>query len=115
MDDVLFVGSTFEQHLENLKDVLNALQTAGLKLKPSKCFFAQTSVKYLGFVISSDGLRPNPEKLEAISDYPGPKNVQDLRRFFGIASYCRRFVSGFSDIIYPLNKLLQKNINFCLE
>ena len=112
LDDVLVVGSTFEQHLENLKDVLNALQTAGLKLKPSKCFFAQTSVKYLGFVISSDGLRPYPKKLEAISDYPRPKNVQELGRFVGLASYYRRFVSGFSDIIYPLNKLLQKNINF---
>ena len=90
LDDVLVVGSTFEQHLENLKDVLDALKTAGLKLKPSKCFFAHKDVKYLGFVISGDGLLPNPEKLEAITEYPPPKNLQELRRFIGLASYYRR-------------------------
>jgi len=98
--------------LENIKDVLSVLQTAGLKLKPSKCFFAHSSVKYLGFVISNDGRMPSPERLEAISKYPRPKNVQDLRRFVVLASCYRRFVSGFSDIIYLLNTLLQKSTNF---
>ena len=83
-----------------------------MKLKPSKCFFARKSVKYLGFVVSGDGLLPNPEKLEANTEYPPPKNLQELRRFIGLASYYQRFVSGFSDIVNPLNKLLQKNVAF---
>ena len=112
LDDVLVVGLTFEQHLENVKDVLDAVKTAGLKLKLSKCFFAHKSVKYLGFVISGDGLVTNPDQLEAITEYPPPKNLQELRHFISLASYYRRFVSGFSDIVNPLNKLLQKNVAF---
>ena len=114
LDHVLVVGSTFEQHLENLKDVFDALKTAGLKVKPSRCFFALKSVKYLGFVISGDGLLPTPEKLEAIAEYPTPKNLQELCSFIDLASNYPRFVSGFSDIVYPLDKLLQKN-RICLD
>ena len=114
LDYGLVVGSTFEEHLENLKDVLSALQTAGLtkQMKPSKCVFEHTSVKYLGFVISNDGLMPNAEKAKVISDYLRPKNVQDLYRFVGLVSYYRWFVSGFSDMISLLNYIVTENTNF---
>ena len=112
LDDVLIVGSTFEEHLQNLKEVLEAIKVAGLKLKPSKCFFAKRSVKYLGFIVSNEGLSPDPEKLKAIEDYPQPRDLTELRRFIGLASYYRRFVSGFSEIVAPLHKLMQKGTNF---
>ena len=112
LNDVLIVGSTFEDHLQNLKEVLQATKVAGLKLKPSKCFFAQRNVKYLGFIVSNEGLSPEPEKLKAIKEYPQPKDITELRRFFGLASYYRRFVSGFSEIVAPLHKLMQKDAKF---
>ena len=112
IDDILIIGKTFEQHLNHLIEVLQAIRNAGLKLKPTKCSFAQHEVKFLGFVISSKGLAPDPDKVKAIRAYPQPKNLTELRRFMGMASYYRRFVSGFSDIAQPINKLLQKDSNF---
>ena len=108
LDDVLVTGRTFEQHLENLKAVLEAISKAGLKLKLSKCHFAQSSVDFLGFTISASGLAPDCKKVEAITNYPTPKDLTELRRFLGMASYYRRFISGFSYIACPLNRLTQK-------
>ena len=112
IDDILIIGKTFEQHLNHLIETLQAIRNAGLKLKPTKCSFAQYEVKFMGFVISSKGLAPDPDKIKAIRAYPQPKYLTELRKFIGMASYYRRFVSGFSDIAQPINKLLQKDSNF---
>ena len=112
LDDVLVIGRSFEQHLENLEAVLEAISKAGLKVKPSKCHFAQSSVDFLSFIISDSGLAPDCKKVEAISRYPTPKNLTELRRFLSMASYYRRFISGFSDIASPLNRLTQKDMSF---
>ena len=61
LDDILVTGKTFDEHCSNLEEVLNAIQSAGLKLKPSKCFFGRKEVKYLGFIISGKGLAPDPD------------------------------------------------------
>ena len=68
-DDVLVIGRTFEQHLENLKAVLEAISKAGLKLNLSKCDFAQSKVDSLGFTISGYGLAPDCKKVQAIRNY----------------------------------------------
>ena len=112
LDDILVTGRDFEEHLRNLEEVLQAIQEAGLKLKPSKCVFAQTSLKYLGFIVSNKGLAPDPEKVKAVAEYEQPENLTELRRFMGLVSYYRRFVSGFSDIASPLHKLMQKDVRF---
>ena len=112
LDDVLVIGKTFDEHCTNLKEVLDAIKRAGLKLKPSKCFFAHPEVKFLGFVISGKGLAPDPQKVEAIQGYEPPKDLTELRRFIGMVSYYRRFISGFSDIVAPLNRLTQKDVKF---
>ncbi|CAB4011612.1 Retrovirus-related Pol poly from transposon [Paramuricea clavata] len=112
LDDVLVVGRTFDQHLENLDDVLQAIDRAGLRLKLSKCSFAKPSVDFLGFTISAAGLAPNVTKVEAIRAFPTPQNLTELRRLLGMASYYRRFISGFSDIAGPLHRLMQKGVRF---
>eukprot|EP00794_Sanderia_malayensis_P011701 gene11701-12919_t len=104
--------------LENLKPDERKLmdnvlrENAGLKLKPSKCHFAQTSVKFLGFQIGDTGLTPDPEKVKAIKEYPVPKDLTELRRFIGLISYYRRFILRFSDVASPLHRLLQKDVKF---
>ena len=112
LDDVLVVGRTFDQHLENLDDVLQAIEKAGLKLKLSKCSFAKPSVDFLGFTVSAAGLAPNMAKVEAIREFPTPQNLTELRRFLGMTSYYRRFISGFSDIAGPLHRLTHKGARF---
>ena len=110
LDDVLVIGRSFEQHLENLEAVLEAISKAGLKLKPSKCHFAQSSVDFLGFTISDSGLAPDSKKVEQqISNSERPDRVKALPWY---GSYYRRFISGFSDIASPLNRLTQKDMSF---
>ena len=72
LNDILVTGKTFEEHCCNLKAVLDAIQKAGLQLKPSKCFFGHKQVKYLGFIISGKGLTPDPDKVKAIERFEPP-------------------------------------------
>ena len=112
LDDIIVMSSTFEQHLERLKPVFNRLRSANLKLKPSKCKLLQLKVKFLGSVVSEKGIEPDPDKLTAISEWPVPKNLTEVRALVGLASYYRRHVEGFSDIAKPLSELTKKNQPF---
>ena len=110
--DVLVMDRTFEQHLQNLDDVLQAIDRPGLRLKLSKCSFAKPSVDFLGFTVSAAGLTPNVTKVEAIREFPTPQNLSELRRLLGMTCCYRRFISGFSDIASPLHRLRNKGIRF---
>ena len=112
LDDIIVISSTFEQHLDRLSAVFGRLGSANLKLKPSKCKLFQLKVKFLGSVVSAKGIEPDPDKLAAISDWPVPSNLTELRAFVGLASYYRRHVEGFSDIAKPLSELTKKNQPF---
>ena len=112
IDDVLVIGKTFAEYLANLKEVFMRLRAAGLRLKPSKCFFGTNKVVYLGFVVSREGISADPKKVEAVRDFPQPRDVKSLRSFLGLASYYRRFVSGFSVVANPLFALTKKDVDF---
>ena len=109
IDDILVTGSTQEEHLKNLEEVLTRLQRAGIRLKRSKCAFMLPSVEYLGNFISAEGLHPTAEKVKAILEAPVPQNVQQLRAFLGFINYYSRFLSNLSSVLAPLYQLLQKN------
>ena len=83
MDDILMHGKTREEHDTHLRDVLNRLQDAGMTLKKEKCQFAQTSLKFLGHIIDSERIRPDPNKVQAILDIQTSANVGDVRRWHG--------------------------------
>ena len=112
IDDILVVGQTFEEHLENLRTVLQRLREAGLKLKPSKCDLLKTEVQYLGYVVSADGIKIDPRKTQAVRDFPVPTNVRSLREFLGLTSYYRRFVDGYSRMAKPLYQLTKKDVPY---
>lgn len=109
LDDCLVFGSTFDEFLERLHLVLTAIGNAGLTLNPRKCVFATDRVFHLGHVIDAEGIRPNPEKVSALSKMV-VKNVKTLRSFIGVASFFRKFVPGFSVIAQPLFRLLKKKV-----
>ena len=83
IDDILVTGSSTEEHLKNLDIVMERLASAGVTLKKSKCVFLSQSVEYLGHVIDKDGLHPSQEKVRAIQQAPEPRNVTELKSFFG--------------------------------
>ena len=85
--------------------VLGRLKEFGLKLSPQKCSFFQTSVKYLGHVVSKNGVQTDPEKIASLKTWPVPQNLRELRSFLGFAGYYRRFVKGYSNIVKPLHGL----------
>lgn len=108
LDDLLIFSGTFQQHLERLGKVFERLERFGLKLNGKKCQLFQTSVKHLGHIVSEKGVSVDPDRTAKIRNWPIPSNVQQLRSFLGLASYYRRFVSGFSKIAKPLHALTCK-------
>ena len=112
LDDVLVYSRTFSNHLDHLCLVFDRFREAGLKLKPKKCHFGQKSVKFLGHVISKDGVQPDPGKIKAIKGYPVPRRVKDVCAFLDLANCYRKFVKDFSKIAGPLHDLTKKALKF---
>lgn len=107
LDDVVVHAPTFEEHLRRLRQVLSRLRAHGLKIKPRKCHLFQTSLEYLGHIVSAEGVRPAESKIEAVSKWPQPKTVREVKAFLGLAGYYRRFIKGFAKIAGPLHELLR--------
>ena len=104
--------TSFEKHLQNLRSVMDRFRAEELKLKPKKCYFCKPEVLYLGHVVGKDGIKPNPDKVETVKNYPVPKNCNEVRSFAALMSYYRRFVKGFASIANPPNNLLKKGVKF---
>src|SRR5437762_4122900 len=112
VDDVIIYTKAFEEHLRAIEEVFRRLKKHGLYVKPTKCAFAQFSVRFLGYIIDHEGNRTDPLKVEAVRKYTVPINVTETRGFLGLASYYQRFVEGFAAITKPLNQLLKKDAPF---
>ncbi|GBO22347.1 Retrovirus-related Pol polyprotein from transposon 297 [Araneus ventricosus] len=112
LDDIIVVGRTYEEHLNNLRKVFQRLQKSNLKLNPKKSRFFQKEVAYLGHVISEEGVKTDPEKFKAVVDWPRPDKIHDLRSFLGLCTYYRRFVKTFSTIARSLHKVTKAKSNF---
>ena len=106
LDDIIIFSDTKEEHLKRLEAVFQKLAAAGLKLKPSKCFFFREEIEYLGHVVSGKGIATNPKKIEAVTKWPTPKTIYDVRSFLGFVGYCRRFIKDFSKIAKPIREVI---------
>lgn len=112
VDDIIVFGCSLKHHNRNLVNVFDRLARYNLKLNAGKCCFLKPEVVYLGHLITSNGIKPDPGKFEAITKYPIPKNADDVRRFVAFCNYYRRFIKNFADIASCLNNLLKKNVKF---
>ena len=112
IDDILIYSKIHVEHGERLRIVLQTLRTHQLYAKLSKCEFWLNSVSFLGHVISKEGVRVDPKKVEAVSNWSRPTNVTEIHNFLGIAGYYRRFVKDFSRIYAPLTRLIRKQVKF---
>lgn len=107
LDDLLVMSSSFEEHLEHLAVVSTQLHKAGLTINISKSQFCLNRIDYLGYVIEEGTLHINPDKIQAVAEFPVPKTRKQLRRFLGMTGWYQRFISQYSTVIFPLTELLR--------
>ncbi|GJW03450.1 ty3-gypsy retrotransposon protein [Tanacetum coccineum] len=97
-DDILVYSCTVEEHREHLALVFKCLRDEKLYCNRKKCIFGQKQVEYLGHIVSSDGVKANPSKITAMTEWPIPRNLRELRGFLGLTGYYRKFVQGYGKI-----------------
>jgi len=119
LDDIICYSKNFDEHMEHLSLILAALRKARLTLKPSKCHFATKELKFLGHIVSADGIRTNPQLTKAVQQFEKPKHyMKDAEKaelvhsFVSLCSYYRKFVPNFSKIAKPLHELTDKTKEF---
>jgi hypothetical protein len=108
LDDILVYSNDAETHSEHVREVLSRLQKHGLYAAPNKCSFHATTVEYLGFILSPEGLKMDLMKVNAITDWPEPWKVKDFQSFLGFCNFYRRFIHAYADIVLPLAHLTRK-------
>ena len=113
IDDILVTGKTDQEHLRNLEQVFKRLLEHDLRLKKKKCQLLQPSVDYLGYIVDAEGLRPLPDKVEAITKALRPQSVKELRSFLGLVGYYRQLIADMSTLTKPLNDSCSRAKNGC--
>lgn len=108
LDDIILATETLEQHVNLIKEVAKRLNRANLTISLNKSKFCRESVRYLGYVVSEQGISIDMEKIKPILDYETPKTVKDIRRLLGLANFYQKFISHYSDITSPISDLLKK-------
>ena len=108
INDILVYSKDAQEHEQHLRIVMETLRKKKLYAKLSKCDFWKKKVSFIGHIVSVEGIRVDPIKIEAVVNWKPPQNLTEVRSFLGLVGYYRRFVKGFSVIASSLNKLLRK-------
>ncbi|XP_055522812.1 uncharacterized protein K02A2.6-like [Wyeomyia smithii] len=109
LDDVIVGGRDENEHSRNLHEVLHRIQEYGFTIRLEKCAFGQHKIRYLGHMLDRQGLRPEPDKIQAIKDMPAPKDLTGVRSFLGALNYYGKFVPDMRTLRYPLDELLKSS------
>ena len=113
LDNILaYTKDTLKDHAEAVKKVLKTLQQADIRLRPDKCEFHKKEVKFLGSIITTEGIRMDQKKAKAIKKWPEPKNLKEVQAFLGFANFYQRFIQDYSKVITPLTTLTKKEQPF---
>ncbi|KAG9590724.1 hypothetical protein KCU77_g7839, partial [Aureobasidium melanogenum] len=115
LDDILIYSEDEAEHERHVKLVLEKLREAGLQVDITKCEFNVEQVEYLGLVVTTEGTRMDPKKVQTILEWPELKNVKDVQSLLGFANFYRRFIYGFSAIVSPLTALTKKGVQFKMD
>ena len=109
-DDILIYSSSEAEHLQHLRDVFTVLQANVLYINMNKCnYFITTSLIFFDFVVTSQGIHVDEEKVRAIRDWPAPKSATEVRSFYGLTTFCRRFIRNFRILVAAMTDYLKKN------
>jgi hypothetical protein len=110
LDDVVIHSVSWDEHMEHVRNILEKLRQAGLTVKPKKCQFATARCSYLGHVVGSGEVRPEPSKLQAVKDFPTPTTKKEVRAFLGLTGYYCRFFADYANKAVALTELTKKNV-----
>ena len=110
LDNILIYSNNPADHKKHVCEVLCHLRENGLYACPDKCRFSEDTIKYLGFILSKDGLKMDPSKVQTIQDWPEPHKVKDVQSFLGFTNFYCHFISDYSDIMILLTRLTCKGI-----
>ena len=108
IDDIIVYGRLFEGHLKNLAITLGRIEGANLKISRSNCKLFQNSIRFLGHVISKNGIQTDPDKIAVVNSYPLPKTVKQVHSFLGLTGFYRKLIPSFVKIAQPLYNLFNK-------
>ncbi|GFW83233.1 retrovirus-related Pol polyprotein from transposon 297 [Trichonephila clavipes] len=115
MDDVIISSPSFPQHVKHFKEVFRLLHEAGLTINKDKCKFGCEELKYLGFIINTEGIKTDETKVQAIVEMKPPRNSKEVSKFLGMSQWYAKFIKNYADICEPLNNLKRKLNKFiCL-
>lgn len=98
IDDLLVWGDSIQEHDERLIKLLECARKNSLKLNRNKCKIRMTEIKYIGHILSAQGVKPDEEKVRAVTEIPPPQSKQELQRFLGVVQYLAKFIPSMSDI-----------------
>ena len=108
LDDIIIWSHSFDEHMQDLREVLDRVIDAGLTLRPSKAGIGRDNVQFLGHILTPEGIHPTPENVQKLADLPRPTTLRQTRRFLSLAGYYRKFCPAYGLIAQPLYELMKK-------
>lgn len=108
LDDIIILGTSLQEHCENIRKVFSKLKEHNLKIQLDKSEFMCKEVAYLGHIVSNEGVKPNPAKIEAVKNFPIPKTQKEIKQFLGLLGYYRKFIPNFAKLTKPMTTCLKK-------
>src|SRR5436190_8221689 len=115
LDDILIYSDNELEHKEHVKKVLEQLRSAGLQVDIKKCEFSVKCTKYLGFIVGTQGIEVDSEKVAVIHDWKQPRTVKGIQSFLGFCNFYRRFIRDYGRIARPLVRLTRNNVPFVFD
>ena len=112
IDDIVIATETIEDHMDRLREVFQCLREAGFKMRVSKCDFMKSEIKYLGRVVSADGIQPDPKAVTKLRDWDIPRTKTELQSFLGFANYYRDFIPWHAKLVAPLHAMTGTGSSF---
>ena len=110
VDDTLITSESTQQHLEHIEELVYHLEKCNLTINLSKSHFFRKETKFLGFVLNTEGIKPDPEKIQRMKEFPPPRNTKQLRGFLGLVNFYLKFSSRHVSEIIPLLKLMKNGV-----
>lgn len=114
LDDIIVFSTSLQEHIINLEKVFRRLRESNFKIQMDKSEFLKLETEFLGHVICKEGVKPNPNKIKAIQNYPIPKTPTEIKRFLGLLGYYRKFIPDFARLTKPLTQCLKKGSKITL-